>query len=70
MRGGENVMILVKTPLPTEFNYKIGAVTYKVAAFFDAEKPPLQDKLKRLLTSDIKNKSNRTFADGQGGDVK
>ena len=51
-------------------NYQIGAVTYQVAAFFDAEKPPLQDKLKHLLSAEIKNNPNRTFADGQGGNVK
>ena len=56
--------------LPTKSNYKLGAVTYQVTAFFDAEKPMLQDKLKHLLSADIKNNSIRTFADGQGGNVK
>jgi len=56
--------------LPTKSNYQIGAVTYQVAAFFDVEKPPLQDKLKHLLSAEIKNNPNRTFANGQGGNVK
>jgi len=55
---------------PTKSDYQIGAVTYQVAAFFDAEKPPLQDKLKHLLSAEIKNNLNRTFANGQGGNVK
>ena len=59
-----------KLDFPTKSNYRIGAVTYQVAAFFDAEKPPLQDKLKHLLSAEIKNNPNRTFADGQGGNVR
>ena len=56
--------------LPTKSSYKFGAVTYQVTAFFDAEKPMLQDKLKHLLSVEIKNNSICTFADGQGGNVK
>lgn len=56
--------------IPNEESYKLGAVTYKVTAFFDAEKSSLQDKLKHLLSAEIKNNSNRTFADGQGSNVK
>ena len=56
--------------LPTKSSYRLGAVTYQVTAFFDAEKPMLKDKLKHLLSAEIKNNSIRTFADGQGGNVK
>ncbi len=49
--------------------YKIGAVTYQVAAFFDSEKPSLPEKLKRLLSDEIKN-NNYTFAKSQDGNVK
>ena len=59
-----------KISFPTKSNYQIGAVTYQVAAFFDAEKSSLQDKLKHLLSAEIKSNPNRTFADGQGGNVK
>lgn len=50
--------------------YKIGTVTYQVAAFFDSAKPSLPDKLKRLLSEEIKNNKNHTFAKSQDGNVK
>ncbi|MDL2287119.1 hypothetical protein LJB90_00955 [Eubacteriales bacterium OttesenSCG-928-G02] len=56
--------------IPNEKSYKHGAVTYKVTAFFDAEKPQLQDKLKHLLSTEIKNNSICTFAKSHEGDVK
>ena len=54
----------------TETKQKIGAVTYIVAARFHEKQDDLTTKLKRLLTADIKNHSNCTFADSQRGDVK
>lgn len=53
-----------KIQLPQNSTYQFGAVTYEVAAFFDAEKPQLQEKLKKLLADEIKSHPNCTFADG------
>ena len=63
-------MILIKTPFPRETKYKHGAVTYIVAAHFYEEQDDLTTKLKRLLSAEIKNNSNCTFENSQGGDVK
>ena len=53
-----------KIQLPQNSTYQLGAVTYEVTAFFDMEKPQLQEKLKKLLADEIKNHPNCTFADG------
>lgn len=56
--------------LPAAANYRFGAVTYQVRAHFDAEKPMLPDKIKQLLSAEVKNHSNDSFANSQRDHVK
>lgn len=67
---GEMIMQNDKIELPSQANYKVGAVTYQVIAFFDAEKPSIQNKVKQLLIGGIKNNSICTFANGQDSNVE
>lgn len=57
----------VRVNFSDKTDYRIGAVTYKVAAFFDDTENNLKGKIQRLLKDDVQ-KENRTVAVDKNGD--
>jgi len=43
-------------------DYRIGAVTYQVAAHFNEDGKTLKSKIDHLLTEEIQNSNHHTFA--------
>lgn len=48
--------------LQNKAKYRIGTVTYEVAALFNDQGEPLREKLKFLILEDIRRKTDDTFA--------
>ena len=48
--------------LPTQNQYKVGAITYIVNAHYPPDGPDLKTKITRLIKSDVPQKTNCTCA--------
>lgn len=58
-----------KVDFPEQTDYRIGTVTYRVAAHFNEDGITLKSKINRLLAEEAQRTTCRTFAAEQNNEI-